>query len=217
MLTGIGITVLTLLAIMLCVYMTCREEQSISKLYILGITLERKYVVILSVGLVCSIGVYCFQFYALENAFLKAFMDAAVALWLIVLGYIDFKEKIIPNKMISSGIVFWCVLSLLEIFVAKTSWKEVLVYSGAGGLVCGGILLLVATVAKSALGMGDVKLFFVLGLLYGVIDTYSILLFTVFVMAIVSIVLLIAKKVTIKTAVPMAPFVIVGFLINIFM
>ena len=217
MLTGIGMFILILFALLLCIYMTRREEETSNTLHILGISLERKYVVLLSIGYICSIGIYCFQFYAFEHTFLKAFMDATVVLWLIVLGYIDLREKIIPNKMILAGIVFWCILSLLEIFVAGVSWKEILMYSASGALVCGGILLLVATIAKSALGMGDVKLFFVLGLLYGIIDTYSILLFTVLIMAIVSIALLIAKKVTVKTAVPMAPFVIVGLLVDIFL
>jgi len=75
----------------------------------------------------------------------------------------------------------------------------------------------IALIVKSALGMGDVKMFFVIGLLYGLSNTYSILLFSVLVMAIVSIVLLIMKKVTRKTAIPMAPFVAFGFLLNVLM
>ena len=36
--------------------------------------------------------------------------------------------------------------------------------------MCGGVLLVVALIVKSALGMGDVKLFFALGLFYGLQD-----------------------------------------------
>ena len=63
--------------------------------------------------------------------------------------------------------------------------------------------------------MGDVKMFFVIGLLYGLENTYTILLVSMLIMAIVSVILLITKKATKKSAVPMAPFVAVGLLINI--
>ena len=46
--------------------------------------------------------------------------------------------------------------------------------------------------------------------------TYGILMFSVIAMGIVSIILLIAKKVTMKSTIPMAPFVILGFLLSIF-
>ena len=77
------------------------------------------------------------------------------------------------------------------------------------------ILLIIALIVKSALGMGDVKMFLVIGLLYGLVDTYSILLFSIIVMAIVSIILLLIKKATRKTAIPMAPFTAIGFLLSI--
>ena len=70
-------------------------------------------------------------------------------------------------------------------------------------------------IVKKALGMGDVKMFFVIGLLYGLENTYTILLVSMLIMAIVSVILLITKKATKKSAVPMAPFVAVGLLINI--
>jgi len=156
---------------------------------------------------------YCLLFG--DSRFIRSLMNAEVFIWLGVLGYVDLKERIIPNHMIGAGLIFWVVLVLLDIFVGKTAWKSVIAYSLIGGAVCGGILLIVALLSGSALGMGDVKLFTVLGLLYGLNDTYSILLFSIVIMAVVSIALLIARKVTRKTAVPMAPFVAVGFLLSI--
>ena len=99
--------------------------------------------------------------------------------------------------------------------MGDTPWLQLLAFSGIGGIVCGGVLFIIALIAKSALGMGDVKLFLVLGLLYGLTDAYGILLFSVIAMGIVSIILLIAKKVTRKSTIPMAPFVIIGFLLSI--
>ena len=124
-------------------------------------------------------------------------------------------EKKIRGIGAAVVLAVWLVLILLEIFLGGTPWTQLLAFSGIGGLVCGGVLFLIAIIVKSALGMGDVKMFFVLGLLYGLTDTYGILLFSVIIMGIVSVALLIAKKVTTKTAIPMAPFVVFGFLLSI--
>ena len=167
--------------------------------------------------LAISILTYMYSFFVSDSTFLKAFMNAEVILWLQVLGLIDLKEKIIPNRLVVTGIAFWAMLMLIEIFIAHTSWQQLLLFSLTGAGVCGGVLFVIALIVKSALGMGDVKMFFVIGLLYGLSNTYSILLFSVLVMAIVSIVLLIMKKVTRKTAIPMAPFVAFGFLLNVLM
>lgn len=150
-----------------------------------------------------------------DDSYMRALMNAEVMIWLSVMGYIDTHERIIPNSMIGIGLLFWLGLMLLDGFVGETPWLPLIVFSGMGGLACGGLLLIIALIGKSALGMGDVKLFFVLGLLYGLMDAYGILLFSVIAMGVVSIVLLIAKKVTTKTTIPMAPFVIIGFFLSV--
>ena len=198
-------------------YLTFQEKEihTLNNFFVLDY--EKKYCLLAVIMLVIAITVFLYSHYYVDHVFLKAFMNAEVMIWLIVIGYIDWKEGIIPNQMVLTGIIFWAVLSLIEIFIAHTMWQKLLFFSLIGGGFCGGILLLVAIITKGALGMGDVKMFFVIGLLYGLSNTYTILFFTILVMAIVSIFLLAMKKVTKKTAVPMAPFVTIGFLINVLM
>lgn len=198
-------------------YLTYREKEVQTFKTFFTFDSHKKYYILTVVMFVIAILVFLYSYYYSEQVFLKAFMNAEVTIWLITVGYIDWKEGIIPNQMILTGIIFWGILSLLEILIAHTMWQKVLFFSLIGGGLCGGILFIVAIITKSALGMGDVKMFFVIGLLYGLSNTYAILFFSIFVMAIVSLVLLLMKKVTKKTAVPMAPFVAFGFLINIMM
>lgn len=148
-----------------------------------------------------------------QDGFMRSFMNAEVVIGLSVMGYIDLREKVIPNGLIGAGLIFWAALLLIDIFVAKTPWANVLKFSAVGGIAVGGGLFLVALIGKSALGMGDVKMFFLLGLLYGLADAYAILLFSLLIMAIVSLILLATKKVTVKTAIPVAPFVVLGFIL----
>lgn len=177
--------------------------------------LDWTYLAVMAVTLVVSFGVFLKGLLLDRDVFMRALMNAEVLIALAVMGYIDLREKIIPNEIILSGLVFWLVMILLDIFVAKSAWKSTLRYSLVGGALVGGVMFVIALFAKSALGMGDVKMFFLLGLLYGAEDSYAILLFSVIIMAIVSLILLAMKKVTVKTAIPMAPFVVLGFILCI--
>ena len=176
---------------------------------------EIRTAILLAASCVLSILAFWYSGIRCGDGFMRALLNAMTLNYLTIVGYIDLREKIIPNGLIGIGLLGWVILALLDIFVAKTAWTSVLKFSLIGGGLVGGVLLVLSLILKSALGMGDVKLFFVLGLLYGVADTYSILLFSVIIMAIISLILLATKKVTLKTAVPMAPFVVLGFILCI--
>ena len=147
---------------------------------------------------------------------MKALVNAEMMLWLAIVSLIDYREKIIPNSMILAGIAAWVIFFAVEVIFAKTPVKQLLAYSLGAALLCGGVLFVVALVVKTALGMGDVKMVAVISLFYGLMNTYSIVLVSMVIMFIVSIILLILKKADRKTAIPMAPFVLAGFFVNIF-
>lgn len=189
---------------------TCTEEGAEKKL-----TLDIHCLICSTAAFVGSVYVFTKGFPYGDASFLQALANGLVFIWLMALGYIDLKKKIIPNEMILLGLAFWVVVLLLSIFAGGENWLDALMISALGGVIIGGVMLIIALLVKSALGMGDVKLFFVLGLLYGASDTYSILLCTVVIMALCSVVLLLLKKATTKTAIPMAPFAVLGFLLSI--
>ena len=196
-------------------YLAHREAEGCDWKKLLTPKFAEMPIYVMSVASLLALGILFYCQYVGQDGFVRAFMNAEVFLWLTLLGYVDLKEKIIPNHLVVVGLLFWVVLALLDVFVAKTYWKNMLKVSLMGGLLVGGVMFIIALIVKSALGMGDVKMFFVIGLFYGAIDTYSILLFSMIVMAVVSLVLLAAKKVSTKTAIPMAPFVVVGYILSI--
>ena len=215
--TIISLFVIAISFFLLYQYLVLRDKDEKKIKDWVKLKLDKKILSLMLTALIISALIYAYSFYLMKGTFIRSLMNAEVIMWLIVLAYIDIKDKIVPNKLIVSGIAFWAILAILEIVIEKTSWQQVLFFSLIGGGVCGGILLVIALIVKSALGMGDVKMFFVIGLLYGLTNTYSILLFSILVMAVVSIVLLITKKVNRKTAIPMAPFVAIGLFLNILM
>lgn len=162
-----------------------------------------------------SVATWFYDMYYLELAMLKSYMNSLVFSLIITVGYIDYKEHIIPNPLILTGMGIWVIGYLLEVFVGGTAWKEALLFSLLGFAVCGGLLLILAVILHSGIGMGDVKIFAMLGLLYGLENTYSLLICTVIPMAIIAIILLAKKRVSKKSTLPMAPFIVLAFLIGI--
>ncbi|MBR4767224.1 MAG: prepilin peptidase [Clostridia bacterium] len=177
---------------------------------------HNKKLVAAAIG-VLAIQLFIFYFcaYTGRETFLKAFINAEAFAWIAAIGYIDLKKKIIPNVLILAGIAFAVIIILIDIFAGGTSVRESLGGALFGGGIIGGVLFVVSLITRSALGMGDVKLFFVLGLLFGLWDTSSILILTAIVMAIVSVVLLATKKADKKTKIPMAPFAVAALLIEV--
>lgn len=175
---------------------------------------EKVPLLVVLAALLASVYIYISGIHNGES-FMRALMNAEVMIWLSLLGYIDAREKIIPNSLIGVGILAWLVLAMFDVFLGGTPWVRLLVFSGIGGLVCGGVLMVISLIMKSGLGMGDVKMFFVLGLLYGLTDTYGIFIFTIIPMGLFCIALLILKKADKKTTVPMAPFAAIGFILSI--
>ncbi len=164
---------------------------------------------------VLALCTWFYDMFYLEVPILKSYMNSVVFALVITMGYIDYKEHIIPNPLVLTGMGIWVIGSILEIFIGGTPWKDVLIFSLTGFGVCGGLLLILAIVLRSGFGMGDVKMYAMLGLLYGLSNTYSLLICTVIPMAVFALILLAGKKVTKKSTLPMAPFTVFAFLIGI--
>ena len=209
------ISLLLLISVLLYYYLLYRQNNKVKPIAILKLRPNKNIVTLSAAVALLSIAVYLYCIYNIQFPELHAFMNGEVFIWLVGLGFIDVKEKIIPNHLIVFQFVFWLIISILEITLGKTSLISVLSFSLLGAFACGGVMFVIALIVKSALGMGDVKMLAVLGLFYGLANTYSILLFSTLIMAVLSIILLILKKVNRKTAIPMAPFVIIGFIVNI--
>lgn len=143
-------------------------------------------------------------------------VHAVTLLWLVTIAWLDHHHRLIPNQLIVVGLVLWLIFAVIELVFARTPVRQLLLYSGAG-LLMSVMLWVIALISRGAFGMGDVKLFAVLGLFYGLSGTFAILFFTSLIMAVLAVILLATKKATRKSALPMAPFVVIGFIIAIAM
>ena len=185
-----------------------KEHCSIKDFFAPGIRKGELVFTLVVVGLTLSAGIY--GQLKLQYSAMQCYLNITMLFLVAAMAWVDCREKIIPNVLVLVGIGLGVIQMLTEILVIGTDWRLVLKFSLGGALIWGGILFLIALIVKSALGMGDVKLFFAIGLTYGANNTYEILLLSWVAMALISILLLAMKKATKKTAIPMAPFVLFG-------
>ena len=166
-----------------------------------------------------------------------------ISAFLIIIFLSDLKYMIVPDKIVFPAIglaaiyqIGMTIYASYDLYVRLSSdpfgkyllkaglWKNQSIYlfSELGILFLSGLgialffLLLIAITKGRGMGFGDVKLGFLVGLMAG-FQNSLVLLFTSFLLgALMSIVLILVKRKTMKDAVPFGPFIITAFYISIF-
>lgn len=151
------------------------------------------------------IGLWYFLGFTMEFA-----VYAAAVLYCVVLTVIDLREHIIPNEFVIAMGVTGAILLPFNPFVHLFS-------AVLGMLAVGGTLSLASRVTKGQVGMGDAKLFLVLGLFFGLKGSFMILMYSLLISGVIGLALITFKRATRKTALPFAPFVLCGLIIELFL
>ena len=146
----------------------------------------------------------------LELSFIE--MTQAVLLWdaMFLISTIDYQVKKIPNKLLLVLLAVRIVFLVLTFFERPEDFTAILVSSLIGMAVGAFIILVVLLLSKGQVGAGDLKLFAVIGFFYGLYGLIQIMIYSLFLSAIVAIVLLLSRKAKMKSPMPMAPFVFLG-------
>ena len=132
----------------------------------------------------------------------------------LLLSVIDLRERLIPNRVLVPGIAVTAALLTLAAAV-DDDWSA-LGRAVAGGAVGFLVLLVMALLAPAGLGMGDVKLAALLGLVLGWLGWSAVLLglFLGFVFqAVTALVLLAVGRAGRRTELPFGPALVAGALV----
>lgn len=129
---------------------------------------------------------------------------------LTVIASVDIAVKRIPNVLTAAILCVWLLFLGVDIFHEGNfgSIGALLLRAGLGLLAGGGIMLLCMLLSRGGLGAGDVKLFAVLGLHFGMLGILNVLFYTCLLTAVASIILLVARKMKWKDTIPMSPFIL---------
>ncbi len=136
---------------------------------------------------------------------------------LIIFGAIaalkDYREHIVPNRLILMMFVVWVITMISELFISVDSAMLHLMLSSLGFFIGGGVFLIVYAASKKGLGGGDVKLMAVFGLYLTIYRVLAVMLYGTLLAAIVGISLVLLKKIGRKDSIPLVPFLYAGLIV----
>ncbi len=129
---------------------------------------------------------------------------------LLILTVSDLMFMIIPDKIL----VFFAILifSFRLTVVPLEPWWEMLAGAGLGFF----LLLLIAVISKGGMGGGDIKLFAVLGLFFGLEKILLVFFLSIFSGALFGCLGILTGQVKKRTPFPFGPYIAAGSLITLF-
>lgn len=207
-------TIMVIVPVLMCLvafYMMIRNMESIptkTKIYMIIYTL-------LVIGIAVTFRI-CYSKNPLNTVphDLKRFAIISI---LGPIACVDFKEMKIPNKFLILGLSYWLIITVLELIMEPNYWKGNLISE----LVAAGILLLASglcmIIIKNSIGAGDVKLFFVMGMLLGLEAAWEAVFLSLIISFVVVIVLLVSKKKGRTDMIPFGPAITVGTVLSIWL
>lgn len=148
---------------------------------------------------------------------LKGLVYGAFVWVLVVLTVIDLERRLLPNRIVYPAFVAgWVALAGLSAIHGR--WHPLLT-AAEGMAIFGGFFLLVALIVPSGIGMGDVKIAFVLGTFLGYLGAPGLVLVGMFLAfllgGITGLFLRLLAGATGKTAVPFGPFLAAGTVVTV--
>lgn len=139
---------------------------------------------------------------------------------LIILGYVgavsDLRYMVLKNKLVLLMATIWMLLFFGSMMIDVEAAIDMLVEGLLGFLIGGAVFMLVYIVSKKGLGAGDVKFMAVAGLYVGSTYVFSVMLYGTCLAALTGLVLMALKKMGVKDALPMIPFLYMAILVVAF-
>ena len=136
---------------------------------------------------------------------------------LISVFTIDFKEHIIPDRLILTLFELGMIFSVMEGFDSLNVFTDRLIGMAIGFSIFAIIIFLGNLITKKeSMGYGDIKLMAALGLLFGRIEILMIVIISFLIAAIVSIVLLLIRKKKISGYIAFGPYISIASFVVMF-
>lgn len=126
------------------------------------------------------------------------------------IAVVDFRVKKIPNLLLLilfAVRVCWITILFLTV---PDAFRSELIPSLLGLAVGGGILLICRLLSRGGLGAGDIKIYAVLGFFLKIPDIMHVMIVSIILSAVTGLLLLLFRKATMRSSMPMAPFILAG-------
>lgn len=133
-------------------------------------------------------------------------------IWLLGAAWTDLKCRKVSNRWCLCGVIAATVLLIVQSILEKDG-LTFLIGRILAALFAGGFLLLGTVIRRGGIGMGDVKVFFVLGLLLGAERVGMMLFLTLVAALIIAAVGLISRKMSRKYQLPLCTFAYIAMVV----
>lgn len=151
---------------------------------------------------------FAFAFYQLGFS-LELLIAILFISMLVIITVSDVAYMLIPDKVL---LPFAITLLVLRLVIPLSPWWDSLL----GAVIGFGVLFLIAVVSKGGMGGGDIKLFFVLGLVLGIANTLLTLFLASVIGSIAGIYILKKTGKGRKTPIPFGPSIALAAIIAYF-
>ena len=134
------------------------------------------------------------------------------------LVFIDIRKKILPNKFIYPAI--FATLLIITCFAISQGSFAKFTQPVSRAVIISGLAFILYVISRGKIGAGDVKLFFLTGLVLGVFSPEHLImsqLITSVAVLIFTVTLLALKRVTVKTRIAFGPFILLGTWLTVFL
>jgi len=196
--------------ISVCCYLS-GDKLSEFKLISLKLTKNRLLYLLVGVVTVAALVICLNATYAIE--LITRLNLITLVLIILPASAVDLKLQKIPNVFLLAGLairlVFFAMLYIQNVGNAWIVTKDSLI----GALVIGLFFLLLLVVFKNSIGMGDIKLFALMGLYQGLWGVINSVFFSLTVSFFISVALLITKKRGRKDTISFGPSIYLGTII----
>jgi len=137
--------------------------------------------------------------------------------FLILIFVYDLKHFIIPDKVVFPAIIIALGFRVWDL-ISHWSLEFGVFHPFIAAFGASGFFLLIVLISRGKwMGVGDIKLAFLMGLLLGFPYILVALFFSFLIGAIIGIGLILAKRKTMKSEVPFGPFLVIGTFIALFL
>lgn len=173
-----------------------------------GEKLHNSVYMTIGIPLFCGAASLIFKYYGYAPAKLTGMVCLMAGL--MVIAAVDREKMIIPNEYLTFLALLWIVLEVEEGICYGSGFIDEILQAFFGMLLGVSVFVLARVVSPKSIGMGDIKLFAVLGMYFGTENILRVMLASLFVAAFAGIWKVIRKKISMKEPMCMGPYITFG-------
>ena len=135
-----------------------------------------------------------------------------LSLLLVILpnAAVDYRSQKMPNQFMLAGLGIRMILFIVEACIDFQGFLSMALDAFIGAAVIGVFFFLLLLIFKNSIGMGDVKMFALMGLYQGLWGAVNSVFFSLLTCFLISIILLITKRKKRKDTISFGPSIFIG-------